>query len=294
MLLYPQAYSSKAGTVVVPETAGQQWYYGNITDEGGILSGGKVKEKYASLFEAATVEANGKTFPALKIVGNLATEADHSDKYIYYKSSYQGKDFTCQQLIPIQESVGDSLRVLITCAGADGSGDNVLSADNDWVQFTASLQRSGVTVTDGVTYQWQRYVGGAWTDMETVDALFTVSGASLKCFDAGVEGVELFRCVATYGGQQYMGSCEATDIHDPFYVEPGRSIPRQSVLPGETVTYSPKVYERATGAEQDGWTFAYSFVDNDGQALDDLTKDNLTYANIAKHGGFAVRIEASK
>ena len=114
VFLFPQPYSSKMGSIVVPETEGQQWYYGNISDEGGILQNGKVKDKFTDRFEVTTIELNKKVFPALKIKGNLATAADHTDKYIYYKSSWQGKQFTCQQLIPIMEAVGESYKVNIS------------------------------------------------------------------------------------------------------------------------------------------------------------------------------------
>ena len=98
-LLYPQAYSSKQGKIIVPETVGQQWYYNNISSEGAIIEDGAVKDKWASIFELTTVQSNGSTFPALKIKGNLASENDYTDKYIYYSSTSRGKAFTCQQLI---------------------------------------------------------------------------------------------------------------------------------------------------------------------------------------------------
>lgn len=293
VLLFPQPYSTRKGDMVVPETTGQQWYYGNITEEGGILQDGKVKAKWASLFEVTTLESNGKTFPALKIKGNLATADDHTDKYIYYKSSYMKRSFVCSQLIPIQASAGDSYKVLVSCNGADGSGDNVLSNDNDWVEFTANLQRTGLPV-DGATYKWQRNENGTWKDITNVENMQKVTGQTLKLWNAGVEGSELFRCLVTYMSQTYIGTCEATDIHDPFYIELGRSIPTQSVSPGQTVTYSPKVYDRSTGELSTGWTFSFSFTDNNGNEVTDVTERTLTYDNLAKHGGLAVRIEARR
>lgn len=294
VLLFPQPYSTRKGDMVVPEEAGQQWYIGNITDEGGILEDGKVKSAWTDYFELSSVVSNGKTFPALKIKGNL-TDKYKTDKYIYYKSSYQQKSFVCSQLIPIQASAGDTFKVLVTCTGADGSGDNVLSNDNDWVEFTANLQRSGLAV-DGATYKWQRNESGTWKDMTTIDKMQEVSanGQTIKLYNAGVEGSELFRCLVPYNSQTYIGTAEATDIHDPFYIEPGRSIPTQSVAVGETVTYSPKVYDRSSGEISTGWTFSYSFVDNDGQEATGITEKNLTYDNLVKFGGIAVRIEAQK
>ena len=76
--LYPFPYSSMRGQYIVPETQGQQWYYNNPDAENaGILDeAGKVKSTYKSLFEATTIIIGGVTYPALKIIGNLATAAD--------------------------------------------------------------------------------------------------------------------------------------------------------------------------------------------------------------------------
>lgn len=295
VLLFPQPYSTSMGAIVKPETEGQQWYYGNISSDGGILEDGKVKEAYQDRFETAEVEMNGMKFPALKIKGNLATAENHTDKYIYYQSSYNGKAFVCDQLIPMQATAGDSIQVLISVNGESGSGDNVLSNDQDWIKFTAYLQRSGVPITETMTYEWQRMVSGAWTKFSSVEKILETADNTLTAYNAGVDGMEMFRCKITYNGKEYYGTCEATDIHDPFYVEPGRSKATREVAPGETITYSPRVYDRSTGEVSSGWTFTYSFTDYQGEVVTDLTKDTLTYDNLKKKGGsIAVRIEARR
>ena len=80
-VLFPQAWSSKLASIVVP-ASGYQWYYNNISDNAGILdSNGNVKPAYSSLFEVTTVTLNNKTFPALRIKGNLvsAQQVDLTD-----------------------------------------------------------------------------------------------------------------------------------------------------------------------------------------------------------------------
>lgn len=303
--LYPQAFSSLLGSVVVPETTGQQWYY-NILDssDAGILENGAVKAKFASLFEATTVTINGKTFPALKIKGNLATDADHTDKYIYYKSRWQDKPFTCQQLIPIQAAAGSQYDILLTVEGADGSGDDVLSNDNDWVKYTAFLHRAGEKVSSGVTFKFYRMSGGSWVAVSHTAGLYEIAtadgSASLKLFNAAVEGVELYKAVLTYNTTDYEKVFEVTDIHDPFYIVPGCSIAGESVKKGETVTYNPQVFDRSTGElatgsyETSKWTFKFTFISRKtGKVVSSLTKDTLTYDNIKAAGGVTVVIEAS-
>ena len=294
-ILFPQAYSSKKGKIIIPETVGQQWYYNNISSEGAILENGAVKAKFASLFEVAQVVQNGSTFPALKIKGNLATESDYTDKYIYYSSTSQGKDFTCQQLIPIQAAVGDSYKVLISVEGENGAGDNVLSNDNDWIKYTAVLQLAGQPVTSGVTYAFQRLVNGSWQTVQHVANLTEISGNTFKVYNAAVEGVDEFRCVATYNGKEYYEVFQATDIHDPFYIEDGCNIIGDAVKVGEKATFNPKVYDRASGAVSTGWTFTYTLLKrSDGSVITGIGMNNLNYENIEKYGGINVRIEAIK
>jgi hypothetical protein len=296
--LYPQPYSTKLGSIVVGQTEGQQWYYNNISSEAGILQDGAVKAKFASLFQKTTVTMNGKTFPALKIIGNLATKDDHTDKYIYYQSTYEGQQFTCQQLIPIQASVGDTYDILLSTEGPDGTGDNVLSNDVDYVKYTANLQLAGQSVASGVTYAWQHMEGNAWKDITaSVEGMIEVSGNTLKVFNTYVNGVDVFRSVATYNGKTYYKGFEVSDIHDPFYIDPGCNIAGDAVRKGETVTFSPAVYDRSSGEDvtSDGWTFSYTLMKrSDKTVITDLTVKDLTRDNIKKYGGISVRIVASK
>lgn len=295
--LFPQAYSSKQAKIIVPETTGQQWYYNNISDNAGILDeSGAVKEAYQNLFEVTTVTMNGMTFPALKIKGNLvsAENKDFTDKYIYYVSSYKGLQFTCQQMISVQSAVGDAYNILLSVTGEDGASDNVLSNDNDWVQYTAFLQLAGVTLTSA-TVKFQRMVDGEWADISNSVGLMEIDGNKIKIYQAAVEGVDVFRAVATYAGKTYYNTFEVTDIHDPFYIVDGCNILGDTISVGETATFSPAVFNRATGEEQTGWTFEYSLLKAaDGSVIDDITIDGLTYENISAVGGLSVRITASK
>lgn len=291
-VLYPQAYSSKQGAIIVPETVGQQWYYNNISTEGAILEDGEVKAKYTSLFELTTVTNNGKTFPALRIKGNLVTETDWTDKYIYYSSSYKGNTFTCQQMIPIKATVGDTYDILLSYVGADGTGDNVLSTDNDYVEVTANLQASGKTISD-VTYKFQHLVNNVFVDVATLADVMEVNGNTAKFYENAVDGVEVFRVVATYKDEEYVKAFEITDVHDPYILDDGCSHPSGGVQAGEKVTFSPKVYERSTWSLSTGWSFSYIFM-SEGVVINDVTASTLTYENISKYKGITVRIEASK
>ncbi|MCH3994159.1 MAG: hypothetical protein LKE54_03740 [Prevotella sp.] len=294
--IYPQAYSSKAGDYIVPESQGQQWYYNNIGDNAGIIgSDGKVKPEYATLFAIGTIESNGKTFPCLKIIGNLANKNDYTDKYIYYKSTWRGRTFVCSQLIPIQAAIGDIYDILLNAEGADGTGDNVLSNDNDWIDWTANLQRAGESVKSGVEYTWQHLVNKVWEDLRSGDPGITINGNTIRIENSAVEGMEIFRSKAHYNNNDYLKVFNVTDIHDPYYIDDGCSVAGDSVREGEKVTFNPVVYDRSTGKpDTDTWTITYTLIAGDGSVIEDLDQTQINYDNILKYKGIKVRIEAKK
>lgn len=298
-ILYPQAYSSKEGVIIVPETTGQQWYYNNPdSDDAAILDSGAVKAKYASMFELTTITVNSKTFPALKIKGNLATAADHTDKYIYYKSTYGGKSFTCQQLITIQETVGNKYEILLSYDGENGAGDDVLSNNNDWILVTANLQQSGINVS-GATYKFQHLVDGVWIDVVNITNTYEITSNTLKTYNAGVEGVDSFRAVATYNGETYYNVFQLTDIHDVYYIDPVCNLPGGAVKKSETITLAPAVIDRSSGIDVTtsmGWSFNYTTYQQDGTVISTTTGPNYSFtgASLVSYKKIGVKIEATR
>lgn len=299
-VLFPQAWSSKRGTIVVPSATGQQWYYNNISDNAGILdSNGQVKSAYSSFFETTTVTMNGQTLPGLKIKANLVSSQsnDFTDRYIYYVGTYNGKQFTCQQLIPVQATAGDAYTVYVEAIGSNGVlGDDVLDSDNDYVQYTGYLQLAGNTIA-GATISWEHLENGSWVAVTHTAGVTELGTGTLKLYDTAIEGVEVYRCKAVYDSKTYYAIVQPSDIHDPYYIDDGCNIVGDAVEVGQTATFNPKVYERSTGTDVTtsmGWTFTYTLIKrSDASVITDLTVASLTYDNIQAKGGIAVRINAS-
>ncbi|MBQ7685441.1 MAG: hypothetical protein IJT48_13250, partial [Bacteroidaceae bacterium] len=191
--LFPQPYSSKSGAVVVPATGGQ-WYFNNpensemaILNANGtvktstLFSKGSSVIKFSDLFEATTVVMNGKTFPALKIKGNLVNSVNEisTDIHIYYVGSYNGKTFACEQLIPVQSVVGDAYQLLVSCSGADGSGDEIISDDSETLTYTAFLQSmgAGTTIADAVI-TFEHFGSNGWTAVSHNSGLTEIATVS--------------------------------------------------------------------------------------------------------------------
>ncbi|MBQ9202731.1 MAG: hypothetical protein IJ155_00645 [Prevotella sp.] len=298
--LFPQAWSSRRGRFIVPDSGG--WYYGSPS--GSALTfdaaGNCTTTGLQSIFKQKTVVMNGLTFPALEIKGNLASASMLIDRYIYYKGTYQGMDFTCQQVVTIQVSSADSYDILLSVQGEDGSGDDVLSNDNDWVKLIPSLQRAGTPITSGVSYVWQRLVSGSWQNITSTNGVYEINATdnSLKVYNAAVEGVELFRVAATCEGKTYYKVREISDVHDPYYIIDGCSC-TDSVQPDETATFRPKVIDRASNSQDTThtWTFAYTATklpSGDVVKTGTGATFSLTYDEIEAAGGnIMVRTQAT-
>ena len=299
-ILFPQAWSSKQGNIIVPAATGQQWYYNNISDNAGILdSNGQVKSAYSSLFETTTVTMNGQTFPGLKIKANLvsAQSNDFTDRYIYYVGTYNGKQFTCQQLIPVQATAGDAYSVYVEAIGSNGvMGDDVLDSANDWVQYTGYLQLAGNNIS-GATISWEHLENGSWVTVTHSSGVTELGTGTLKLFDTAIEGVETYRCKAVYDGKTYYAIVQPSDIHDPYFIDERCNITGDAIKVGETATFDPRVYERETGTDVTssmGGTFSYTLLKrSDGSVINDMTVASLTYENILAKGGISVRILAT-
>ena len=298
-IIYPLPYSSKQGEYVIPATVGQQWYYNNLlVDNAGILdANGNVKSAYASKFQKTTYTLNGKTFPALKIIGNLCSKDDQTNKTLYYVSTINNMQVVCKIDIPINVSTGTPYNVVITCVNPNGENDQVIDvAGEEYLDLTCQLN-TGNTEVAATSYKWQKFVNGVWMDIVNTSGIYVISsnGKKLRVYRDGVEGREDFRAVCTIGGKDYSETILLSDTRDPFFVDLGKSIPSQYIKRGETVTYTPVVYERSTQQAQTGWSFTYYFRDDD--AVFD-TKTGATASidgeTVKTHGVVYLNLVASK
>lgn len=320
--LFAQPYSSKAGAYVEP-AAGGQWYFNNpensemaILDANGdvkttaLFGTGASAIRFSDLFEMTTVALgtapNVKTFPALVIKGNLVNSVSQiaTDIHIYYKGTYNGKAFTCEQVIPVQSVVGDAYQLMVSVTGASGLGDEVLSDDNDWILYTASLQMMSTgTAISAAVITFEHLENGAWQTVSNNTGITEVNSTNktLKLFEAAVDGSELYRVKATYNGDTWYQLLNPTDEHDPYYIVDGCSIDGDTVKRGDTVTWAPQVYKRRYDDDDvdvtlsEGWTFTYTLVSQKtGATITAFTQTGITYDTLVANGGIAVRIQASR
>jgi hypothetical protein len=193
---------------------------------------------------------------------------------------------------------------MVSVTGASGLGDEVLSDDNDWVQYTAALQMMSTgTAINAAVITFERLVNGSWVAVTANTGIIELGAGTMKLYEAAVDGAELFRVKAVYNGDTWYKLLEPTDEHDPYYIVDGCSIEGDSVKRSDTVTWNPKVYKRHNGpGEEDedvttseGWTFTYTLIgQRTGETITSFNQTGITYERLTQHGGIATRIQASR
>ncbi len=302
--LYPLPYSSKKGEYVKPETQGQQWYFNNPeTSSAAILDdSGNVKAAFQDRFEKTTKTVDGVVYPALIIKGNLAKADDLTDKYIYYKSTYNGKPFTCAQLIPIQTTTGDATELIISIESKNGIGSTALTNDNNWVKLTAHLLKAGTNIDSSATFQWQRFVNGSWVNVTNSPTIMELTGTQqLKVFTAGVDCEEVFRVACVCDGKTKYLSIQLTDQTDAYYIFDGCSNVGDAVEADTNVTFTPSVYTRTGNVPDTEFTWHFSFFLYNiatGNELTDHRRTNVAsytvnYSVLQENKGVSVIISAT-
>lgn len=291
--IYPQAYSSLEGKIVVPESG--KWYIGSPSGTELVFnsSGVCTTSGYTDKFKVSTIQVNSQTFPCLVVCGNLATASDLNTKHIYYVGQYDGRDFTCHQDILIQVAMADAYDIIISSVGNAGegetsNGDNVISNLTDWIRLTPYLIRGGAQV-GGATYSWEKLINGTWTKITTETGVLEISGNGvLTIYEKGVNGLEYFRVTAKLGTTTVRKVIDITDVQDPFYILDGCSA-SSGVRSGETVTFDPKVYNRTTNEVDTTKTWKFSFTVANSKTGDVVLNANntlrFTYDDMKTWGG---------
>jgi hypothetical protein len=302
IILYPSCYSSLNGKFVIPSASDAMWYLDDpdsasaqiLTEKGGAVAG-----KYANLFEKTTYTVNNQTYPALKIIGNLAGEDSLNDVVIYFKSTFNGMEITCHGHISIKESVGSLFDILINSVNEDGVNDTVIDNDSEYLQLTASLQDSGVNVSATGAWSWMKSTAAGLVAVAHVAGVSELSNSNrtLKLYEGAIEGTEEYFAAVIHNGVTYRKGIQVSDTHDPYYINIGRSQAGNLVKIGENVTYTPSVLARSSRVIQSGWTYAFTLRDNAGNTVRTaagVSTFQVTGAEVHEKGGLNTHIVASK
>lgn len=301
IIIYPACYSSGSGKFLIPSSADMMWYYDDPnTTAAQILAakGGAIADKYKTLFQKTTYTVNNQTFPALKIIGNLAAADSLNDVSIYFKSKFNDMEITCHGTIAIKESVGSLFDILINCVNEDGVNDTVIDNDSEYLVLTASLQDSGLDMAATGSWGWKKATSGGLVTVSHVPGVTELSNTNktLKLYDGAIEGTEEYFACVTHNGVTYQKGIQVSDTHDPFYINIGRNQASNMVKESDTIVYTPSVLARSSRAVQAGWSFSFTLRDNSGNTVRSATAQTfqVTGSEVHAKAGLITHIIARK
>lgn len=301
IILYPCCYSSNKGKFIVPSSENMMWYLNDPDSSSAQIlteKGGTVVSAYASMFKLTTYTVNNQTFPALKIIGNLASADNLNDVVIYFKSTFDDMEVTCHGDIAVKESVGSMFDILINSVNEDGVSDTVIDNNTETLTLTASLQDCGADVAATGTWSWMRATAAGLVAVTHVAGVTELSNnnKTLKLYDGAIEGTEEYFAVVTHNGTTYRKGIQVCDTHDPYYINIGRSQSSNLVKQTDTVTYSPQVLARSSRTVQTGWAFSFTLRDNNGNTVRSASGvSTLTVegTEVYENGGLNIHITAT-
>ncbi len=246
-----------------------------------------------------TYTVNNKTYPALKIIGNLASAGSLNDAVIYFKGTFNGMEVTCHGDIGVKESVGNLFDILINCVNEDGVNDTVIDNDSEYLVLTASLQDSGATVQASGAWSWLRATAAGLVAVTHTAGVTELSNGNrtLKLYDPAVEGTEEYFASVVHNSVTHRKGIQVSDTHDPFYINIGRSTPSNMVKEGDTVVYRPSVLPAQQPRRADGVVVHIHPARPQRQHRKDShlsTSLTVTGTEVMEKGGLNVHIIAMK
>lgn len=149
------------------------------------------------------------------------------------------------------------------------NGNHIIN-DSNTVTLQTTLTNGTTTVTSGVTYQWSKYVSGAYQNIASA------TSSSLTVTPSMVDSVASFRCNAVYSSKTYSAYVSVIDQSDPCSINVLSSLGDQLVN------------GQGAGA-------LYVIVTRNGQEIDALksTTFSTTAPSSPKSGDFYYKVDAT-
>lgn len=243
-ILYFVCSSSRVAEGVATPDAMAYYFNGTqITFSGDTSTG-----TYAGLFKKISPSGDNLYY-GLQILADIAKIAGYAPAVIKMVAtiSYgtQSDQIQASYTIPIQQATGTSYRVSII---AGDSKNFVINAKNGSCVLKAMAYQSGVTLTNDLTYQWEKMGSTGWV---------TISGATAQTItvaESDIDAYGEYRVTVYRGGTEIGKDIQGVmDVSDPLDIDPHPD-PEDETITEDTsgngsVTYTPVVVTRGTSTK---------------------------------------------
>ncbi|WP_158962602.1 cupredoxin domain-containing protein [Myroides fluvii] len=256
----------------------------------GVVIGGS-----SSNFEKTTYNIGSIQVPALKIKKDIMNSIDTTSSIEFSANAYTGGYTTAiTALINVVKENISANTYNAYIIDANGRGATITTTYPS-VTLKAILEKGGIEVTAGITYQWFKSTMDEAEDLANdpiADNRMLLPGKTqqtLTLTASDVQTYDTYICQISENGQlvksAMMSVRDETDSLELMYNVEGIE---DDLQPGGSIKYTPKVVYRGTATPASGsWVYKYQKVKVDGTTIGNQTSGTsvtVTYTEIEAAG----------
>lgn len=280
-IIYPVIRSGNENTIKPIVSGSEKWYYNNV--EVKFSSGGlsNYPDPVVGKLQKATYHNGSVNVPALKIVGNLASNANMDADAIrmdgQIEASGHNLSFSSEISLAISEYSDSAYNGFVYATNG-----GIIDEESETVTLTTELYKGGdVVEPTNYTVQWRKLP--AATNFST--------SKTLTLGVADIDSKNLFICEFIIGGEIVANFIqEVSDETDPYFIDiEWTGSTKLSV--GGSANGQCKVKKVGSGDKVDGFTFATVLTNIKGETINITGATNsagdieLSYVDVQNAGG---------
>lgn len=280
-VIYPVIRSGNENTIKAVVSGSEKWYYNNVEVTFSSAGLSNYPDPVVGKLQKTTYNNGSVNVPALKIVGNLASNANMDADSIrmdgQIEASGHNLSFSSEISLAISEYSDSAYNGFVYATNG-----GIIDEESETVTLTTELYKGGdVVASENYSVQWRKLP--ATTNYST--------SKTLTLGVADIDSKNLFICEFIIGGEIVANFIqEVSDETDPYFIDVAWSGKTKIASTDGTLKGTIKVKKVGSGLEESGFTFDVKMTGTNGSAFTPATAPaggviTLTYADVQKAGG---------
>ena len=281
-VIYPVIRSGNENTIKAVVSGSEKWFYNNVEVKFSSAGLSNYPDPVVGKLQKTTYNNGSVNVPALKIVGNLASNANMDADTIrmdgQIEASGHNLSFSSEISLAISEYSDSAYNGFVYATNG-----GIIDEESETVTLTTELYKGGDVVDPtNYTVQWRKLPA-------------TTNFRNLKTLILGVDDIDsknLFICEFIVAGEIVANFIqEVSDETDPYFIDVDWSGKTKIASTDAPLTGTAKVKKVGSGEVQSGFSFTVKMTDIKGAAFSPTTAPTsagvvtLTYADTQRAGG---------
>lgn len=266
-IVYPVIRSGNENTIKPIVSGSEKWYYNNVEVIFGGTGISSAPDAVIGKLQKTTYNNGSVDVPALKIVGNLASNANMDADTIrmdgQIEASGHNLAFSSEISLAISEYSDSAYNGFVYATNG-----GIIDEQSETVTLTQELYKGGDLVTsENYTVRWRKLPA-------------TTAYSTAKTLVLGVDDIDskqLFMCEFLVSGEVVANYIqEVSDETDPYFVDVEWSGKTKIASTDGTLTGQCRVKKVGSGIVQDGFTFSVAMTGTNGTVFTPATAPTAT------------------